>query len=239
MQMQQDLSAVLLQQVPGSFGQIISLGGPVTLVLLLLSVAALSIVLVKAVQLFAERSRNRDAIHQALLHWQNGKQKDAIAGIVHAERGVASLLRVAMQGSLASAVSEAQLREELQRLASADMQRLRSHLRTLEVIATISPLLGLFGTVLGMIEAFRQMEQAGSRIDPSILSGGIWQALLTTGVGLAVAIPATLAHQWLDRRAEHHAHRMEDTVTQVFTATVRQRTQPAPMAGTDTLDAAG
>jgi biopolymer transport protein ExbB len=55
-------------------------------------------------------------------------------------------------------------------------------------------LLGLFGTVLGMVEAFRQLELAGSQVDPAVLSGGIWQALLTTAVGLAVAIPAVLAH---------------------------------------------
>ncbi len=239
--MQEDMSAILLQQVPGSFGQILSLGGPVTVLLLLLSVAALSIVLFKAVQLFAERSRNSRAIRQALKLWQSGRQDAAISTVAHADRGVASLLRVAMQGSLATTISDAQLREELQRLASADMQRLRSHLRTLEVIATISPLLGLFGTVLGMIEAFRQMEQAGSQIDPSVLSGGIWQALLTTGVGLAVAIPTTLAHQWLDRRAENHAHRIEDTITQVFTASVRQQIQrdSQPDVTTDAVNAAG
>ncbi len=223
--MQEDLSATLLQQIPGSFHQVVSLGGPVTLMLLVLSVVALTIIIVKSVQLFAERSRNRKAIRQALQLWQQGREKDAIDRIAGAERGVAALLRVAMQGSLATSIADAQLREELQRLASADLHRLRSHLRTLEVIATISPLLGLFGTVLGMIEAFRQMEQAGSQVDPSVLSGGIWQALLTTGVGLAVAIPVILAHQWLERRAEHHAHRMEDAITQVFTASVRQQTQ--------------
>lgn len=239
--MQEDMSTILRQQLPGSFEQILSLGGPVTTLLLLMSVAALAIVIVKAVQLFVERSRNRMAIRQALQLWQNDQQDDAIATIARAERGVASLLRVAMQGSLSTTITDAQLREELQRLASDDIQRLRNHLRTLEVIATISPLLGLFGTVLGMIEAFRQMEQAGSQIDPSVLSGGIWQALLTTGVGLAVAIPTTLAHQWLDRRAEHHAHRIEDTVTQVFTASVRQQTQPGsyPVASAGAANAAG
>ena len=122
------------------------------------------------------------------------------------------------------------MREEVQRVAADDMERLRAHLRTLEVIGAVSPLLGLFGTVLGMIEAFRQMERAGASVDPSTLSGGIWQALLTTGVGLAVAIPTVLAFQWLDRRAERHAHRIEDTVTQVFTAPLH-RSAPAPDSG--------
>ena len=57
-------------------------------------------------------------------------------------------------------------------------------LDTLKVIAMVAPLLGLLGTVFGMIDAFQQMEMAGNNINPSTLSGGIWEALLTTAVGL-------------------------------------------------------
>ena len=56
----------------------------------------------------------------------------------------------------------------------------------------VAPLLGLLGTVFGMIDAFQQMEMAGNNINPSTLSGGIWEALLTTAVGLSVAIPTVL-----------------------------------------------
>ena len=97
---------------------------------------------------------------------------------------------------------------------------LRSNLRTLEVIATLSPLLGLFGTVLGMINAFQELQNAGNQVDPGILSGGIWLALTTTAIGLAVAIPAVLAHNWLDRRVERHERFMESSVTQVFTSSL-------------------
>jgi biopolymer transport protein ExbB len=100
------------------------------------------------------------------------------------------------------------------------------------VIGTLSPLLGLFGTVLGMIEAFRRLEAAGSRVDPSILSGGIWGALLTTAVGLAVAIPTIAALNWLERRVERLAHDMDDAAARVFTSRIgleRVRT-PAPAA---------
>ncbi len=212
----------ILQQVPDSLNRVMTLGGPVTLILMAMSIAALTIIIVKSVQMYAERSRNKSAIDQALLLWQQSDRADAIALLAHADRGVARLLKVAMQGTEFPGVSEAHVKEEVQRLASADMESFRSHLRSLEFIGTVSPLLGLLGTVLGMIEAFRQMEQAGSQVDPAVLSGGIWQALLTTGVGLAVAIPTMLAYQWLDRRAERHAHRIEDTVTRVFTAHVQQ-----------------
>jgi biopolymer transport protein ExbB len=90
-------------------------------------------------------------------------------------------------------------------------------LRPLEVIANLSPLLGLMGTVLGMISAFQNMEGAGNQVDPSVLSGGIWQALLTTAVGLAVAIPVVAAYNWLDRKVERISSRMNNKVTRVFT----------------------
>jgi biopolymer transport protein ExbB len=67
-------------------------------------------------------------------------------------------------------------------------------------VAQVAPLLGLFGTVLGMIEAFQGLQQAGAAVDPSALAGGIWVALLTTAVGLVVAMPASLLLTWFDGR---------------------------------------
>lgn len=208
--------------LPEPFAQALTLGGPVTLVLALMSVVALAIILFKFVQLFIERSRGRRIIAEALDRWHNGEKRAAISILSDSHRGVAKIVYLAMQGQESPDAPDTLVREEVQRLADVDVQSLRSHLRTLEVIGNLSPLLGLFGTVLGMIEAFRQMEAAGANVDPSVLSGGIWQALLTTGVGLAVAIPTILAFQYLDRRAERHAQRIEDTVTQVFTARLLQ-----------------
>jgi biopolymer transport protein ExbB len=81
--------------------------------------------------------------------------------------------------------------------ARKEIDDLNGGLRLISAIAVLSPLLGLLGTVMGMINAFQQMEGAGSRIDPSVLSGGIWLALLTTAIGLVVAIPATAMHMWM------------------------------------------
>ena len=72
--------------------------------------------------------------------------------------------------------------------------------RLLDTIAQLAPLLGLFGTVLGMIQAFQSLQQAGSSVDPSLLAGGIWVALLTTAVGLAVAMPTSMILAWLESR---------------------------------------
>jgi biopolymer transport protein ExbB len=68
------------------------------------------------------------------------------------------------------------------------------------VIAQMAPLLGLFGTVLGMIDAFQALQEAGDQVDPTVLAGGIWVALMTTAVGLAVAMPTSLILTWLESR---------------------------------------
>jgi len=217
--------------LPEPLARTFSLGGPVVLVLALMSVVAFAIILFKSVELSILRFEGRRRVAEALELWQRDRREEALSMLAGARRGAARLVGIAMQGRVAAA-HEPLVREELQRVAAADMRKLRSHLRTLEVIGQISPLLGLFGTVLGMIEAFRRMEEAGSRVDPSVLSGGIWQALLTTGVGLAVAIPVVLAHQWLERRADAHAHRIEDDITRVFTADLHPRVVRDPSGGT-------
>ena len=87
--------------------------------------------------------------------------------------------------------------------------------RALDAIAQVAPLLGLFGTVLGMIEAFQKLQEAGNSVDPSLLAGGIWVALLTTACGLAVAMPVSLLLTWFETRIEN-----ERVAIETMTATV-------------------
>ncbi|MBM9594401.1 MotA/TolQ/ExbB proton channel family protein [Roseitranquillus sediminis] len=84
--------------------------------------------------------------------------------------------------------------------AEAALGRHEVGFRLLDAVVQVAPLLGLFGTVLGMIDAFRALQEAGAQVDPSALAGGIWVALLTTAVGLAVAMPTSLVLAWLDAR---------------------------------------
>jgi len=74
---------------------------------------------------------------------------------------------------------------------------------SLEIISQVSPLIGLLGTVIGMIDSFNELELGGSLVDPSILAGGIWTALLTTAMGLLVAIPALVAHYFFEKRISY------------------------------------
>ena len=119
-----------------------------------------------------------------------------VEGNVHPVAKVLHTAFVHSQTRLGISIENA--REETLRVARLQFEILRGHLRMLEVIAVLSPLLGLLGTVLGMIKVFRELELAGSKVDPSILSGGIWEALLTTALGLTIAIPAVLMVNYFD-----------------------------------------
>lgn len=93
---------------------------------------------------------------------------------------------------------------------------LRSYLRLFSAISNITPLLGLLGTVLGMIEAFNSIAQTGAMGRPELLAGGIGQALLTTAAGLFVAIPAYIAYAYFVGRADKLIIEMDGQVQRVI-----------------------
>jgi biopolymer transport protein ExbB len=94
------------------------------------------------------------------------------------------------------------LEEKLSVAAQEEVNKMSKNIRVLEVIATISPLMGLLGTVIGMVRAFNKVAEYSGQVDPGILAGGIWEALLTTAAGLSVAIPATVMLHYFDRKIE-------------------------------------
>ncbi len=206
---------------PATFGgmdtglQTLLLGGPIVALLVAMSVLALAIVIAKGWQFFAAGVGEGQAAEAALALWRRGDGARALAAARSGRGPASTAMRDALEGTMRGASPDA-LREEVVRLAADRIESLRAWLRPLEVIASLAPLLGLFGTVLGMIEAFAALEAAGSRVDPAILSGGIWEALLTTAVGLAVAIPAVAALAWLERRVERLERRIDSLVSGFF-----------------------
>ena len=196
--------------------ELLQVGGPVVVILLAMSVLALAIVFAKLIQFRSVRFGDLNTAQGALALWQAGRSGEALALADRSRNPVAQVLSRAIRGQRRG-LPEAKVREEVMRYGGDVLEALRSWFRPLEVIASLAPLLGLFGTVLGMIEAFRQLELAGNQVNPAILSGGIWEALLTTAVGLAVAIPTVVALNWLERKVDRLAHEMDSIVTRVFT----------------------
>jgi len=108
------------------------------------------------------------------------------------------------------------LESELVRRGNEELATMNNLIRVLELIAMISPLLGLLGTVLGMIQSFQELEMAEGAANASVLAGGIWQALLTTAVGLLVAIPAAVGASLLGGRIESSAQMIESAVGELL-----------------------
>lgn len=198
------------------------IGGPVVAILLCLSVVATSFILLKCAQIVLQRPAKNATPAKLLAYLLQGEVKQ-ITLLSQGQRNPRSLIiSRAVELFKSSHLDVPSIQAEVVRQARIVAEHNKSHLRPLEVIATVAPLLGLFGTVLGMIEAFKAMEMAGAQVDPAVLSGGIWQALLTTAVGLGVAIPVSLIHSALERQAEIQTQALQDDLGQVFTFFARQ-----------------
>ncbi|MFQ6550452.1 MotA/TolQ/ExbB proton channel family protein [Aestuariibius sp. 2305UL40-4] len=178
---------------------IVDLGGPVVALLALLSVLATTVILFKIWQFQRAGVGKRADLGEAVAARDDGRISDATRALSESPSYLAPILRQVVEAD-APLSPEAQTRARAQ--IDAALSRLEAGFRFLDSIAQIAPLLGLFGTVLGMIEAFQALQSAGSQVDPSVLAGGIWVALLTTAAGLAVAMPTSLLLAWLEGRTE-------------------------------------
>ncbi len=196
------------------------MGGPVVMLLAVLSVVSLTVILYKLWQFSWLGIGRHKRARKALGLWRQGQQVEAINLLSKGKAPVSVVLLHAMRGQLFHSEKGALIREDVERVALRSLSKTRFLLRFLETVGQISPLLGLFGTVIGMIEAFQRLQQAGATVDPSVLAGGIWVALLTTAVGLAVAIPASLFADWFSSRVEREQEVIEELVTSVLTGQI-------------------
>jgi biopolymer transport protein ExbB len=90
-----------------------------------------------------------------------------------------------------------------------EVRDLSRYLQALATIANIAPLLGLLGTVIGMIKAFMVIQEMGGKVNAAVLAGGIWEAMLTTALGLAVALPTMVAHSYLVSQVDRYEARLQ------------------------------
>jgi biopolymer transport protein ExbB len=197
---------------------LLELGGPVVAVLMIISVFGFAIAIYKFFQ-FSTLSPGRfQVLHNALDKWQDS-QEQCLTQLQKARLGLGRIMKFGLDHRDAPETEE--LREELARQATNFLQPYARYLRPLELIYYLAPVLGLLGTVLGMIEAFRGLESSsGLDKDSTALAGGIWEALLTTAVGLSIAIPFTVVHAWLETRLDAATAQVSDLLTRVMTINV-------------------
>jgi biopolymer transport protein ExbB len=203
---------------------LLNLGGPIVYILLALSVYATAIIFYKLHIFYGVNFFKSNRTARSVKVWLENNHDDAYESINKISDPESEVISFAMYQLLKhkklTVKLESDIREEIIRLSDERINYYSSNLNSLQVIATIAPLLGLLGTVFGMIEAFQQMEMAGKNVDPSVLSGGIWEALLTTAVGLSVAIPIVVFESYFRNIIENFKNNIESAVTKVLTSQI-------------------
>lgn len=205
-------------------------GGVVMWVLVAVSVYALGVVLFKLWQFVTHGVLMRQPVDAIIARMKAGKRAEAKDELARSKGPLARIMLVSLECVEDRKMQTKYKEAEIMRVGAADLHHLESHLRGLEMAATVAPLLGLLGTVIGLIDSFSKLGIGSARVDPTMLAGGIWAALLTTAAGLIVAIPALAAHGWLDSVLEKLRVHMKDASVQIL-ALEEQATEPVVVKG--------
>lgn len=197
-------------------------GGPIVWPIFLIAVAAIVIVLYKF--LYLQRFHgNTDRFMGEVNALAAKGDWQACNEIVDRHKGRKwPVIRVIRAGLEARQESRETLESTLQEAILREMPQVTKSIAVLAVLGAIAPLLGLLGTVTGMIETFRVITLFGTG-DPKLMSGGISEALVTTELGLAVAIPIMLFHTLLSRRADHLIGEMEEKAVALTNVIEKQK----------------
>ncbi len=206
----------MFELVTNQITELLDKGGPALLAIAVLSVLTLTIIMWKVWRFIMLGAWSRKKTALSVRVWKEGRYEEALALLSGQYTARAKVIYSAMK-SVGEFDTEQAAKDETTRVAKITLAKAQSGLRPLELISTIAPLLGLLGTVLGMIVAFQALQDAGSRADPAALAGGIWEALLTTAAGMAVAIPASAALTWFESVIDALRRDLEDLTTQIFT----------------------
>ena len=162
-----------------------------------------------ALALFLERliRLGRINIRGMARHLKNGEDHQAYD---LASRDASPMGRVLTQAMEVKNQDRDTLEAVLVHATEAETRELSRYLQALATIGNITPLLGLLGTVLGMIKAFMVIQEMGGKVNAAVLAGGIWEAMLTTALGLAVALPTMVAHSYLSARVDRYEAQLQD-----------------------------
>ena len=207
---------MLSDEIFSSLADFFELGGPVVILLIMISLITLTIILFKIFQFTVSAVGNNQALSVELRKLVTDSE-DQVVKTLAASRNI--FVPIILDAANCDKTDEAFKR--LKAAAEIRFVKLESGFRFLDTVVQLAPLLGLFGTVLGMIEAFQALQAAGSQVDPSLLAGGIWVALLTTAVGLIIAIPTAMSLAWLESRVERERVFFDWAIALVFESKIK------------------
>jgi biopolymer transport protein ExbB len=194
--------------------QVFLAGGPVMWPILLCSIFALAIILEKFLHLRRIKIDTQAFLNSILDKMKRHETKEAISICEKTDSPIAHILKA---GILRYDRPRPQIKEAIEDASLYEIPRLEKNLPALATIAHISPLLGLLGTVTGMVRCFQAIQAKATAfhpVSPGDLAGGIWEALLTTVAGLIVAIPTFVAYNYLVNRINTFILEMEKVSTE-------------------------
>jgi len=218
-----------------SAAELISRGGPLLYVILSASVVALAVFIERRWSLRRAVVAPRALIGRVRALVAAGELAEArhLCAGSHTRLG-----RILDAGLAQAGQARAEIKERMEEVGRREAAHMGRFVGALGVVASVTPLLGLLGTVTGMIGVFQEVVREGVG-DPATLAGGIWEALITTAAGLAVAIPAYLAWRYLVARVGDLLLEAEEEAATLLDLICGSGAPPAPELPAPELPAAG
>ena len=181
-------------------------GGVLVIPILLCSVVALAIFVERIIRFAKIDSRGMGLSETIAGLLKQGKREEAIK---ETAKNQSPIGRVLAQAIDVKDQDRDTMETVIAHAMDDEVRDLSSYVQALATIGNIAPLLGLLGTVIGMIKAFMVIQEMGGKVNAAVLAGGIWEAMLTTAFGLAVALPTMIAHSYLLSRIDEHEARLQ------------------------------
>lgn len=188
-------------------------GGVLMIPIAACSVVAVAIIIEKVVRIRIARATSRAFLFRIQNSLRLNRLDEARRACDMASGPVAAIFRA---GLGRANQSEERIRQAIQEAGEKEISVLEKNVGSLGTIAGGAPLLGFLGTVVGMIQAFQQIERLGGNVNASVLAGGIWQALLTTAAGLTVGLVAFFAHNYIVGRIQFIVREMEERSSELI-----------------------
>lgn len=192
--------------------------------LAIMSVLAVTVAFFKTFQ-FSRMGVGRVSNAEKILNdWLGGKADKALQEAARRKSVLSRVLQAVFTGLRAKPDDQSFAEELGRQTAIVELSAMTSRMRLLETVVQAAPMLGLLGTVIGMIDAFSTLASAEGAVDPALLAGGIWTALTTTAAGLAIALVTFFVATWLEGRIETERQSIEALISAAINGRVDAKT---------------
>lgn len=188
-------------------------GGILMWPILLCSVISFTIFLERSFFFFSIRLKTPNLLSRIRNFYKQNKVNEALKLCESLSGPVPHILAIGIHTRNRSANDKERIVEQA---SAKEVRKLEKNLNVLAIIGNVSPLLGLLGTVNGMIKTFMRIQELNGRVDVSTLAGGIWEALITTAAGLSVAIPTIVFYHYFSGKVDDVVDSMKDAISELF-----------------------